>query len=181
MKLIASSLPEVMILWPDVYGDHRGFFMETWREEVFDSAGLDVRFVQENHSRSAKGTLRGLHYQVHRAQGKLLRVVAGEIYDVAVDVRKRSHTYGKWVGLTLSAANKLSLWVPPGFAHGFYVTSEFAEVTYRCTEYYAPEYERSIRWNDPALGIDWPLAEQNPMLSVRDRNAPLLADAEVYP
>lgn len=180
MKLLPTSIPEVMVLEPKVFGDHRGFFMETWREEVFQKAGIEARFVQENHSKSIQGTLRGLHYQLVQPQGKLLRVVAGEVFDVAVDLRKSSPAFGKWTGRVLSAENKLALWIPPGFAHGFYVLSPSAEVTYCCTAYYAPEYERSLRWNDQALGIDWPLAEGKLLMSEKDKNAPLLAAAEVY-
>ncbi|MEX2367008.1 MAG: dTDP-4-dehydrorhamnose 3,5-epimerase [Pseudohongiellaceae bacterium] len=178
MKFIPSRLADVIIIEPEVHGDHRGFFMETWRAEAFARAGIDLDFVQDNHSKSKQGILRGLHYQLQQAQGKLIRVVAGEIYDVAVDIRKESPDFGKWVGVTLSADNKRSLWVPPGFAHGFYVSSEFAEVTYRCTDYYAPEYERSLRWDDPTLNIDWPVRGEV-ILSDKDKNAPLLADAQL--
>lgn len=180
MKLIPTKLPDVMILEPKVFGDHRGFFMETWREEVFHRAGIDIRFVQENHSRSTQGTLRGLHYQLVRPQGKLVRAVAGEIFDVAVDVRKRSPTFGQWTGHRLSAENKLALWVPAGFAHGFYVMSESAEVVYSCTDYYAPEHECGLYWGDESVGIEWPFEGQAPILSSKDAEAPRLADAEVF-
>lgn len=180
MKLLSTTLKDVLIIEPKVHGDHRGFFMETWRKEVFEEAGLNAGFVQDNHSKSSQGALRGLHYQVRRAQGKLIRVVAGEVFDVAVDLRKSSPDFGRWTGVKLSAQNKLSLWVPPGFAHGFYVLSDTAEVTYRCTEYYAPEHERSLRWNDSTLDIQWPLIEGKLILSEKDRNAPLLEEAELY-
>lgn len=168
------------MLEPVVHGDHRGFFYECWREERFAQAGVDARFVQENHSRSARGTLRGLHYQLERPQGKLVRCLSGEIFDVAVDLRRSSPHFGQWFGLHLSADNKLALWVPPGFGHGFCVTAEHAEVIYACTDYYHPPSDRSLRWDDPALGIDWPLAPDAALLSDKDRQAPLLADATVY-
>ena len=180
MKLIPTNLPDVMLLEPRVFGDHRGFFMETWRQETFEQAGMPLQFVQENHSKSMQGTLRGLHYQLVQPQGKLVRVVAGKIFDVAVDIRKHSPTFGQWTGHRLSADNKLALWVPPGFAHGFYVMSETAEVVYACTDYYAPQHDRGLRWNDDALRIDWPLVDGDPVLSEKDANAPLLRHAEVY-
>ena len=180
MKLVPTSLEGVLLLEPKVFGDHRGFFLETWREEVFLEAGIKDRFVQDNHSKSAQGTLRGLHYQLVAPQGKLLRVTSGEVFDVAVDVRGESPNFGKWTGVMLSSENKLSIWIPPGFAHGFYVTSETAEVVYKCTEYYAPEHERSLRWDDPDLGIEWPLVQGKVLLSERDKNAPLLSEAELF-
>lgn len=179
MQLLNTSLPEVMILKPQVHGDHRGFFFETFRKETFEDIGVNEHFVQDNHSKSAQGILRGLHYQILQPQGKLVRVVAGEIYDVAVDMRRSSPHFGKWVGVLLSAENKLSLWVPPGFAHGFYVTSEAAEVSYKCTTYYAPEHERAVRWNDPDLAITWP-DPTKVVLSAKDAAAPLFKDAEAF-
>ncbi|WGP00389.1 dTDP-4-dehydrorhamnose 3,5-epimerase [Saccharophagus degradans] len=178
MNLIATSIPDVVVIEPTVYGDERGFFMETFRADVLQQQ-LGVReFVQDNHSRSAQGILRGLHYQKQHAQGKLVRVVAGSVFDVNVDVREGSPTFGKWVGVELSAENKKQLWVPPGFAHGFYVLSEFAEFLYKCTDYYCPEHEVSMRWDDPDIGIDWPL--QNgvmPVLSQKDKSGLSFADA----
>ncbi len=181
MKFVPTNIPDVVLIEPKVFGDHRGFFMETWQSQVFAKAGIDKPFVQDNHSRSAHGILRGLHYQIRQPQGKLVRVISGEVYDVAVDIRKGSSTCGQWVGVLLSAANRRMLWVPPGFAHGFYVLSDFAEFLYKCTELYAPEHERSIRWSDPTLAIDWPLVNGvAPVLSAKDRDAPLLPDAEIY-
>jgi dTDP-4-dehydrorhamnose 3,5-epimerase len=179
MHLTQTQLPEVLVMEPTVHGDHRGFFMETFRSSVFSAAGLPEIFVQDNHSRSTQGTLRGLHYQIKNAQGKLVRVVAGEIFDVAVDLRRSSPNFGKWVGITLSAENKKSLWIPPGFGHGFLVTSPIAEVTYKCTTYYAPEYDRNVLWSDPDINIAWPRAGEI-LLSEKDRLAPLLKYAEVY-
>jgi dTDP-4-dehydrorhamnose 3,5-epimerase len=172
-----TDLPGVIVVTPKVFGDDRGFFMETYKRSAFEAAGLEVSFSQENHSRSSAGTLRGLHYQREpRAQGKLVRAVFGEIFDVAVDIRRGSPTFGRWVGVTLSAANRKAMYVPPGFAHGFCVTSSDAEVLYLTTEEYEPELEHGIVWNDPALGIAWPVG--NPMLSPRDRQWPAFrADA----
>ncbi|MFK5913745.1 MAG: dTDP-4-dehydrorhamnose 3,5-epimerase [Woeseiaceae bacterium] len=179
MKFIKTKLSDVVIIEPSVFGDERGFFMETWQSEKFKNAGIDALFVQDNHSKSSEGILRGLHYQIKQPQGKLVRVVVGEVYDVAVDMRKNSPTYGQWVAELLSAENKKMLWVPPGFAHGFYVTSKIAEFIYKCTDYYAPEYERSIRWDDPDLAIKWPLnAEQNPVLSSKDAAGCWLKEAD---
>jgi dTDP-4-dehydrorhamnose 3,5-epimerase len=176
----ATSIPEVLIIEPKIFGDDRGFFFESFNERRFaDLTGMSARFVQDNHSKSAKNVLRGLHYQIRQPQGKLVRVVAGEVFDVAVDIRKSSPHFGRWVGVTLSADNKREVWVPPGFAHGFVVTSESAEVLYKTTDYWVPEYERSILWNDPAIGIDWPL-DGTPILSAKDRVASLLRDAEVF-
>lgn len=180
MKAIATRIPEVVILEPNVFGDARGFFYESFNERRFkESVGIVPRFVQDNHSRSVKGVLRGLHYQIRQPQGKLVRVVAGEVFDVAVDIREGSSTFGQWVGVTLSADNKRQLWIPEGFAHGFVVTSESAEFLYKTTDYWAPEYERCILWNDPAIGIEWPL-DVLPLLSDKDRKGSLLADAEVF-
>lgn len=181
MKFIETRIPDVVIVEPTVFGDERGFFMETWERRKFAAAGLDSEFVQDNHSRSVRGTLRGLHYQIEQPQGKLVRVTRGAVFDVAVDVRRSSPTFGQWVGVELSAENKRQLWVPPRFAHGFYVTSEVAEFQYKCTDFYAPEHERSIRWDDPELAIEWPLVEGGePLLSDKDRAGLALADAEVY-
>ncbi len=179
MEKIATAIPDVFMVAPKVFGDDRGFFLESYNRRSMAALGIDFEFVQDNHSRSAKGVLRGLHYQIQQPQGKLVRVVAGEIFDVAVDIRRSSPTFGKWVGMTLSAENKRMAWVPPGFAHGFYVTSDSAEVLYKATDYYAPEYERSLLWNDPALGIEWPLSGE-PLLSEKDRKGLPLATTEVY-
>lgn len=181
MRFLPTKISDVVLIEPKVFGDHRGFFMETWQAQVFAEAGIDAPFVQDNHSRSTQGILRGLHYQIQRPQGKLVRVIAGEVFDVAVDIRRQSPTFGQWVGERLSAENRRMLWVPPGFAHGFYVLSEAAEFLYKCTEFYAPAYERSILWQDPALAIAWPLVNQEaPVLSAKDAQAPLLAAAEVF-
>ncbi len=181
MQITATILPDVFLIDPQVFGDDRGFFMETYQARVFAEAGLPTTFVQDNHSRSRQGTLRGLHYQVRQAQGKLVRVVIGEIYDVAVDIRRSSATFGQWVGATLSAQNKRQMWVPPGYAHGFYVTSEWAEFLYKVTDFYAPEWERCIRWDDPSLGIPWPLeGGKPPILSARDAQGKTLHEAEIY-
>ncbi len=178
MQLIPTTIPDVLILEPKVFGDHRGFFLETYRREVFAQAGIPD-FVQDNHSKSSRGVLRGLHYQIQQPQGKLLRVVQGEVFDVAVDLRRSSPTFGQWVGEILNTDNKRALYVPAGFAHGFYVLSETAEVIYKCTTYYAPQYERSLLWNDPAIGIKWPLGTE-PLLSDKDRNGALLINAETF-
>ena len=181
MKFTPTRIPDVVLIEPKVFGDHRGFFMETWQAQVFAKAGIAAPFVQDNHSRSAHGILRGLHYQLKHPQGKLVRVISGEVFDVAVDIRKDSPTFGQWVGELLSADNRRMLWVPPGFAHGFYVLSDSAEFLYKCTEFYAPEHERSILWNDPTLAIAWPLPKgAEPVLSAKDANAPLLQNAEMY-
>ena len=179
MQLIPTSLKDVVILEPKVFGDERGFFLEAYNEATFASLGLPTRFMQDNHSGSRKGVLRGLHYQLKQPQGKLVRALRGEIFDVAVDLRRDSPQFGEWFGLALSAENKRQLWVPPGFAHGFLVLSEFAEVSYKATQLYAPAFERSVLWNDPAIGIKWPL-EGEPTLSDKDRAGVLLADAETY-
>jgi len=181
MKVIASELPDVLILEPRVFGDERGFFYESFNARAFSEAtGLNREFVQDNHSRSQRGVLRGLHYQLQQAQGKLVRVTAGEVYDVAVDIRRSSPTFGQWTGVHLSAENKRQLWLPEGFAHGFLVLSEYAEFLYKTTDYYAPAHERCIRWDDPSLAIDWPL-DSAPQLSAKDQAGLSLADAEVFP
>jgi dTDP-4-dehydrorhamnose 3,5-epimerase len=181
MNVIATQIPEVLILEPKVFGDARGFFFESYNRRSFRAAtGLDVDFVQDNHSRSARGVLRGLHYQVRQPQGKLVRVVAGEVFDVAVDLRRSSPSFGKWAATSLSAHNKRMLWVPAGFAHGFLVTSEYAEFLYKTTDFYAPEHERCIAWDDPDLAVPWPLAGE-PALSAKDRAGVLFRDAEVFP
>lgn len=179
MNVIETSLPGVLILEPRVFGDARGFFMESYNRRVFAELGLPTDFVQDNHSRSARGVLRGLHYQIQKPQGKLVRVVRGAVYDVAVDLRRSSPTFGRWVGVELSEANQRMLWIPPGFAHGFLVLSDCADFLYKTTDFYAPEYERCLAWNDPAIGIAWPL-DGEPVLSAKDRAGKLLAEAEVY-
>lgn len=181
MKISSTAIPEVFVLEPVVHGDHRGFFLETFRKSWFEESGINLNFVQDNHSKSGRGTLRGLHYQVNRPQGKLVRVIEGEVFDVAVDLRKSSSTFRKWVGVTLSEENRLQLWVPPGFAHGFYVTSEIAQIVYKCTDYYSPADDRSLLWNDKSIGVEWPLHDEKPVLSDKDRNAPRLNDAELFP
>lgn len=179
-QVISTALPGVLILEPKVYGDSRGFFFESFNAQDFAKVtGLDVTFVQDNHSRSAQGVLRGLHYQIQQPQGKLVRVIEGEVFDVAVDIRRSSPHFGQWVGVHLSADNKRQLWVPPGFAHGFAVLSASAEFLYKTTDYYAPSYERCIVWNDPDLAIAWPL-QAAPLLATKDAQAPLLALAEVF-
>ncbi len=181
MKIIKTAIPDVLIIEPHVFTDERGFFFESFnRRRWCEQTGLQTEFVQENHSRSTKNVLRGLHYQIRQAQGKLVRVIAGEVFDVAVDVRKSSPTFGDWVGVVLSAENKKQFWVPEGFAHGFVVLSEVAEFLYMTTDYYAPEHERAIRWDDPELAIDWPLTG-DPVLSAKDRDAVPFARAELYP
>jgi dTDP-4-dehydrorhamnose 3,5-epimerase len=169
MKVIDTKIPDVKIIEPSVFGDERGFFMETWNQATFEElvTGKPTRFVQDNHSKSKQGILRGLHYQTENTQGKLVRVVSGEVFDVAVDIRKNSPTFGQWVGEYLSAENKRQLWVPEGFAHGFYVTSEEAEFVYKCTDYYNPQAEHSILWNDPTVNIQWP-CQNSPLLSNKD-------------
>ena len=181
MQAVSTDLPGVIILEPKMFGDQRGFFYESFNARRFtETTGLERDFVQDNHSRSQRGVLRGLHYQVQQAQGKLVRVTAGEVYDVAVDIRSSSATFGRWVGVHLSADNNRQLWVPEGFAHGFAVLSEYAEVLYKTTDYYAPEHERCIRWDDPTLAIDWPLHEA-PQLSAKDQNGTLLTAAQLFP
>lgn len=181
MNVVTTPLDGLLVLEPRVFGDDRGFFFESFNARRFaELTGVTAPFVQDNHSRSARNVLRGLHYQIQQAQGKLVRVTAGAVFDVAVDLRKSSPTFGQWYGLELSAENKRQLWIPAGFAHGFVVTSEAAEFLYKTTDYWAPEYERSILWNDPAVGITWPL-DGAPLLSGKDQAGKLLADAEVYP
>ncbi len=179
MKVTPTSLPEVLLVEPRVFGDARGFFYESWNERAFAAAGINAHFVQDNHSRSEKNVLRGLHYQIKQTQSKLIRAMAGSIFDVAVDIRRSSPRFGQWVGVHLSAETHNAMWVPAGFAHGFCVVSEFAEVLYKATDFYAPEHERSIRWNDPAIGIVWPISGA-PLLSPKDANAVPLASAEVF-
>lgn len=182
MQTIATPLDGVLILEPKVLGDARGFFFESFNTHRFEQlTGVHPDFVQDNHSRSAKCVLRGLHYQIRQPQGKLVRVVAGEVFDVAVDIRKSSATFGKWYGHRLSAENKLQLWVPAGFAHGFVVLSDFADFLYKTTDYWAPEHERCIAWNDPDLAIDWPLEGATPLVSARDTQGMAFRDAEVFP
>jgi len=180
MRLINSSLPEVLIVEPRVFGDDRGYFYESYNERELEQLGLRAHFVQDNHSRSARNVLRGLHYQITQAQGKLVRVTAGEIYDVAVDIRRSSPTFGKWAAVVLSAENRWMCWVPPGYAHGFVITSDYAEVQYKTTDYWAPQHERCIIWNDPDLAISWPL-QGEPILSQKDRAGLPLRQAEVFP
>lgn len=180
MKVIPTAIPDVLIIEPKVFGDARGFFFESFNQQAFNEAtGLNTHFVQDNHSRSAKGVLRGLHYQIKQPQGKLVRVVSGEVFDVAVDLRRSSPTFGQWVGAALSAENKKQLWVPEGFAHGFVVISDTAEFLYKTTDYYAPEYERCIVWNDPKLNINWPITG-NPLLSNKDLQGLRIESAEVF-
>lgn len=180
MMVVATALPEVLILEPKVFGDERGFFLESFNQRAFNEAtGIDARFVQDNHSRSAKGVLRGLHYQIQQPQGKLVRVVRGSVFDVAVDIRKSSPNFGRWVGVELTEDNHRQLWVPAGFAHGFLVTSENAEFLYKTTDYYAPAHERCIAWNDPAIGINWPQGNL-PQLSAKDASGSKLDVAELF-
>jgi|SRR5882672_186016 len=180
MKVTPTRFAEVLLVQPRVLSDSRGFLFESWNEREFERAGIRTSFVQDNHTRSAKGVLRGLHYQVRQPQGKLVRVIAGEIFDVAVDIRRGSPTFGKWEAVRLIAESKSMLWIPVGFAHGFCVLSDFAEVLYKATDFYAPEHERCIRWNDPEIGIDWPLSGM-PLLSPKDAAGTKLRDAEVFP
>lgn len=181
MKISATSLPDVLLIEPAVYGDERGFFFESFNEATFaKAAGFRPRFVQDNHSRSGKNVLRGLHYQIRQAQGKLVRVVAGEVFDVSVDLRRSSPTFGRWTGARLSAENKRMLWIPEGFAHGFLVLSDSADFIYKTTDFYAPQHERCIIWNDPDIGIEWPLASE-PVLAAKDRAGNRLTAADVFP
>lgn len=179
MEFTPTKIPDVIIIEPKIFGDERGFFLESFRENKFIEEGITDRFVQENHSSSQKGVIRGLHYQIKQTQGKLVRAIAGEILDVAVDIRRTSPTFGQWVGIILSETNKRQMWIPKGFAHGFHVLSETAEVTYKVTDYYAPEWERSILWNDPQVGIDWQISLP-PILSPKDLAGTLLKDAEIF-
>jgi len=181
VKVTPSALPEVLLIEPRVHGDARGFFFESYNRRAFrEATGLEIEFVQDNHSRSARNVLRGIHYQLRRPQGKLVRVVAGEVYDVAVDLRRSSPRFGRWVGFSLSAEARNMAWIPPGFGHGFLVTSDYAEFLYKTTDYYAPQHERTLAWNDPQVAIAWPLAGE-PVLVQKDRNGAALARAEVYP
>ena len=180
MKVTPTSIPSVLLIEPRVFGDTRGFFFESFNQRAFNQAtGLDVNFVQDNHSRSSKGVLRGLHYQIQQPQGKLIRVVRGSVFDVTVDLRKSSPTFGQWVGVELAEDNHRQLWIPPGFAHGFYVLSDSADFLYKTTDYYAPEFECSLIWNDPTIGIEWPLNTQ-PIISAKDAQGKKLADAKVF-
>lgn len=181
MRFERLEINEIVMVEPRVHCDARGFFLESWQERNFANAGIDAKFVQDNHSHSVKSTLRGLHYQLVRPQGKLVRVVHGEVFDVAVDVRRRSPSFGRWIGITLSAENLRALWIPPGFAHGFLVLSDSADLLYKVTDYYSPGNEVCLRWNDPQIGIDWPLsAGDEPLLSQKDLEGGLLADVEVF-
>ncbi|WKZ55789.1 MAG: dTDP-4-dehydrorhamnose 3,5-epimerase [Anaerolineales bacterium] len=181
MNVEPTAIPDVLLLTPRVFEDERGFFMETYQAEKFAALGVRASFVQDNHSRSKQGVLRGLHYQIRQPQGKLIRAVLGEIFDVAVDIRRASPTFGKWVGARLSAENKQQLWIPAGFAHGYYVMSEWAEIVYKATDYYAPQWERAILWNDPQIAVEWPVRPDVPLLlSSKDRDGVLLSQAEVY-
>jgi len=181
MEYTQLNIPDIILIQPRVFGDHRGFFMETFRDDEFRKNVTDVTFIQDNYSKSTQRILRGLHYQIKQPQGKLVRVISGEVFDVAVDIRKSSPFFGKWTGETLSAENKKMLWVPPGFAHGFYVLSNEAEFTYKCTDYYAPEHERCILWNDPSIAIEWPIITGlSPVLSKKDEDGLTLENAEVF-
>lgn len=181
MRISATAIPDVLAIDPTVHGDERGFFMETFRADAFAKAGIPGPFVQDNHSASGRNVLRGLHYQINQPQGKLVRVIRGSVFDVAVDLRKRSPTFGKWAGAVLSADNKRQLWVPEGFAHGFLVLEDDTEFVYKCTAYYAPEHERSLRWDDRTVGIRWPELDAPPILSAKDASAPTLEHAELFP
>lgn len=181
MKFKPTVLPDVVIIEPDIYGDQRGFFIEVYQAQKFAESGIVSKFVQDNHSGSQQGTLRGLHYQIRHPQGKLIRVIAGEIFDVAVDIRRSSPSFGRWVGVRLSAENRNQLWVPEGFAHGFYVVTEWTEVVYKVTDIYAPEWERTIAWNDPEIGIEWPIPPgMQPLLSKKDMHGKRLQEAELF-
>jgi dTDP-4-dehydrorhamnose 3,5-epimerase len=181
MEFIPTEIPDVLLIQPRVFEDERGFFLESYRKDRFQESGIAADFVQDNHSRSRRGVLRGLHYQTRQTQGKLVRTVAGEIFDVVVDIRRSSPTFGRWVGATLSAANKTMLWVPPGFAHGFYVTSEYAEFVYKVTDYYAPQWERSLLWCDAKVGVRWPIpAGETPIISPKDEAGLPLSQAELF-
>lgn len=181
MKVIPTAIPDLLILEPKVFGDARGFFMESYNAKVFhDATGLTPNFVQDNHSRSGKGVLRGLHYQIEQAQGKLVRVTRGAVFDVAVDLRQSSPTFGQWVGIELSEENNRQFWIPPGFAHGFLVTSDSADFLYKTTDYYAPQFERSLAWNDPTVGVAWPLEGITPLLSAKDLAGKALAECEKF-
>ncbi|PLQ01542.1 dTDP-4-dehydrorhamnose 3,5-epimerase [Cupriavidus pauculus] len=181
LSIVRTAIPEVMFIEPKLFGDARGFFLESFNQKAFaEATGLDVTFVQDNHSRSAKGVLRGMHYQIQQPQGKLVRVVRGRVFDVAVDIRRQSPTFGKWVGVELSEDNHRQFWVPPGFAHGFVVLSESADFLYKTTDYYAPQFERTIAWNDPEIGIQWPDLGMAPLLSAKDQVGASLSTAELF-
>lgn len=180
MQFEPTKIPDVILIKPRVFGDERGFFMETWQAKKFAQAGLEYDFVQDNHSYSEQNILRGLHYQIKRPQGKLVRVVRGEVFDLALDLRQSSSSFGRWIGKYLSSENKHILWIPPGFAHGFYVTSQKADLIYKCTDFYSPQDERCIRWNDPVLAIDWPLMEKEPLVSSKDAAGDFFREAECY-
>jgi dTDP-4-dehydrorhamnose 3,5-epimerase len=181
MKYTQLCIPDMVLMTPDIHNDERGVFLETFRDDVFRENVADVSFVQENHSGSVKGTLRGLHYQIRQSQGKIVRVTSGVVFDVGVDLRVSSPDFGKWAGVTLSSESKEMLWLPPGFAHGIYVMSEQAQLVYKCTDYYAPEHERSLMWDDPEIGIEWPLIpDRRILLSAKDKNGVRLKDAEVF-
>ncbi len=181
MEFVPTRLPDVILIRPKAFEDSRGFFMDTWHRKLFEQEGIGAAFVQDSHSGSVAGTIRGLHYQIKQAQGKLIRVVKGEAFDVAVDIRRSSPDFGQWTGEVLSAENRKMIWIPPGFAHGFLVLSKTAEFEYKCTDYYAPEHERTLQWDDPDIGIDWPLLEkEEPIISAKDEAGLPLKDAEVY-
>lgn len=181
MEFNPASVPEVIVIEPTIHEDPRGFFMETYQRRRYEENGISLDFVQSNHAGSKRGVLRGLHYQIRQPQGKLVQATYGKIYDAAVDLRRSSATFGRWTGIELSVGNRLLLWVPPGFAHGYYVMSERAEITYHVTDYYAPEWERTLAWNDPSIGIRWPLEDDtSPILSDKDTNGQLLTEAETY-
>ena len=181
MKVIKTNLPGVFIFEPQIHGDHRGYFMETWRADLFADLGIDLSFVQDNQSSSHQGVLRGMHYQIRQPQGKLVRVLSGKVFDVAVDLRRSSPTFGQWAGVELTGENRRLFWVPPGFGHGFYVLSERAEFAYKCTDYYAPEHERVIRFDDPGIGIDWPLlGDVQTVVSEKDEAGVALANADLF-
>ena len=181
MQFTPTAIPDLILIQPQVFGDSRGFFMETYQQRRFQEAGIQADFVQDNHSGSRRGILRGLHYQNRQPQGKLVRALAGEIFDVAVDLRRGSPTFGRWEGAVLSAENRQMLWVPPGFAHGFYVLSEWAEVFYKATDFYAPQWERTLRWDDPAVGVQWPLLpDAQPELSAKDSQGKPLVECELF-
>ena len=180
MRVVPTTLPDVLLIEPSVFGDQRGFFFESWNRRAFSEAGVEAEFVQDNHSRSGHNVLRGLHYQIEHAQGKLVRVCAGTVFDVAIDIRRSSPTFGRWIGMELSAENKRMLWIPAGFAHGFLVTSDSAEFLYKTTDYWYPEHERTLLWNDPALAIEWPL-DGPPTVAAKDAAGRPLASADLYP
>ena len=180
MRVVPTTLPDVLLIEPSVFGDQRGFFFESWNRRAFSEAGVEAEFVQDNHSRSVHNVLRGLHYQIEHAQGKLVRVCAGTVFDVAIDIRRSSPTFGRWVGMELSAENRRMLWIPPGFAHGFLVMSDSAEFLYKTTDYWYPEHERTLLWNDPALAIEWPL-DGPPTVAAKDAAGRPLASADLYP